>query len=376
MIIKEVLKKMDDWAPGSIAWERDNVGLQVGNPALPLKNIMLALDMQQNVLTQAAAKKCNLIITHHPLLFNPIKKITPATDKTSSLIQQLILKNITLASYHTNLDFTKDGVSLQLAKKIGLTKIQFLSPIKTEQCKLVLFVPKNYLEKVSQSLFDAGAGRIGEYSNCSFRLNGEGTFFGSEDANPAIGKKGKLEKVEEVRVEMVFDKWNMEKIIEALSLSHPYEEPAYDIYSIQNKNKNFGIGAIGEFDSPVSAQEFLQRISSKLKSNGIRYSKTNIKEIKRVAVCGGSGSELLNDALAAKADALITADIKYHTFQDAEDKILLIDAGHFETEAPVLDEVKKRLEKVLEKKSNKVFIYRGEANPVKYFFNNSKEKIN
>lgn len=366
---------LDDWAPGDIAWERDNSGLQVGNPSLPLRNVMLALDMHQNVVKQAAAKKCNLILTHHPLLFTPLRKLNFENDLTASLIKQLITHNITLASYHTNLDFTQDGVSFQLAKRLDLKNIKFLSPINTEQFKLVVFVPVDAVESVSENLFDAGAGSIGEYSACSFRLNGEGTFLGSDSTNPAVGKKGKFEKVEEVRLEMVFDKWNLKKITTAILRSHPYEEPAFDIYPLQTKNKNFGMGAVGEFKEPIFANEFLNLISQKLKSEGIRYSKTSNRKIKRVAVCGGSGSELLRTAISCGADAFLTADVKYHTFQDAENKILLVDAGHFETEIPVLSEVKKRIEDFLNKTKNKIFIYDGDANPVKYF-NKKKEKIN
>ena len=213
-----------------------------------------------------------------------------------------------------------------------------------------------------------GGGIIGEYKNCSFRLNGEGTFLGSKKTNPAIGRKNIFEKVKEVKFEFIVDAWNLNKVISALMKNHPYEEPAYDIYPLKNLNVNYGEGAIGELKSPMNENEFLKHVCSSLKTDAVRYSSGSKKKIKKVAVCGGAGSSLINSAISAGADAFVTADIKYHTFQDAVNNILLIDAGHYETEIFSLNAVRQKIEKKLNNKSGiKIYRYSKSTNPVKFY---------
>ena len=367
----EIIKYLEQWAPKEISWERDNVGLQVGSTERDIKNIFLCLDVTQTAVEEAIKNSCNLIISHHPLLFNPLKKISVDNDTRSQIIEKLIKNNITLYSAHTNLDFTKDGVSFKLAKRLKLEDIKFLANLKSNKVKLVVFIPEDSFDKVSESIFNAGGGIIGEYSDCSYRTAGKGTFKGSANSNPSIGEKEKLETVNEIRLEVLVDQWKLKNVIAGMLKAHPYEEPAYDIYPLQNENINYGSGAIGNLKSEMQVNEFLQYVSKNLNTKSFRFAKGKSKKIKTVAVCGGSGTEYLSDAMKQGADAYITADIKYHTFQDAEDKILLIDAGHYETEIFSLDEVKERLDSFLSQKI-KVLKYSGSTNPVK-FFNYTKE---
>lgn len=359
---------LEDWAPPGAAWEKDNVGLQVGSRRDKLKNILLCLEVDEEVLKEAIKKKCNLIFSHHPLIFKPIKKLDLQKDKQSNLIAGLIKNNISLYSAHTNLDFTRDGVSFELARILKLKNISFLQNEEGNQFKVVVFVPSENLESFSESLFETGAGIIGNYEKCSFRLNGEGTFKGNEKSNPSVGKKGELEKVKEVRLELIADAWKLNHLISAVKKYHPYEEPAYDIYPLKNRNANYGAGAVGYLEYEMSEKEFLKHTVSSLKTGRLKYCSGSGKKIKKVAVCGGSGSDLTDAALNSGADAFITADIKYHTYHDARGKILLVDAGHYETEIGSLNAVKRKFEKFLmDKETIKVYKYSGSTNPVKFY---------
>jgi len=368
---KEIIKYLEEWAPKGIAWEKDNVGIQIGDPEIKIKNILLSLDLTEDVIQSAKKENCNFIITHHPALFYPLKNLDFSKSRIARMTATLIKNNITLYSAHTNLDFTKYGVSYQLAKKLELKNIKFLKNLSENQFKLSVFVPVNHIDKVAEAVYQAGAGIIGEYSNCSFRTSGIGTFMGSKKSNPSIGKKGVVESVEEVKLEVLVDKWKLNEVIIAIKKTHPYEEVAYDVFALKNENINYGAGAIGEMNETMSINDFLSFVSSKLKTSGLRYVKGKTKGIKTVAVCGGSCGELLDEAIKQNADVFVTADLKYHTFQDAEGKILLIDAGHYETEVPVLDEIQTRLKKLfVENKNIKVLKYKGSTNPI-VFYNKS-----
>ena len=369
MTCKEIIKYFEEWAPKEIAWQKDNVGLQVGSINKKLKNILLCLELTDRVVDDAIKKNCNLIISHHPLLFHPLKNIDLQKDKNSKLIEKLIKNEITLYSAHTNLDFTKDGVSFKLAKKLRLQKIDFLVHQNSNQFKLIVFVPANYVDKVANAIFENGGGKIGEYSSCSFQTAGKGTFKGSKKTNPFLGQQEKIEKIEEIKLEVLIDAWKLRKILSAVIEAHPYEEVAYDIYPLENSSSNYGAGAVGELDKPLVETKFLEYVSANLKIKNFRYSKGKGK-IKKVALCGGAGGDLLKDAINYGADAFITADLKYHTFHEANDEILLIDAGHYETEVHSLDEVRKKLSQfITEKKFNtQIFKYDGSTNPI-FFYN-------
>lgn len=370
MLCRDVIKYIEDWAPPGIAWERDNTGLQVGSTTAEVKNILLCLDINEKVVDEAIKKKCNLIISHHPLLFHPIKRIDTDHDDRSKIIEKLLKNNITFISEHTNLDFTKEGVSWQLAKKLRLADIQFLKNLKSNLNKVSVFVPEDNLEDLAESIHSVGAGRIGNYTNCSFRTAGTGTFKGTDESNPSIGKKNQIEKVEEVKLEFLVEDFLLSKTIKKIYDVHPYEEPAYDIYPLKNENVNYGMGAIGKLNKPVSVKDFLKHVSKSLGIIDFRFTNGKKEKISRVAVCGGSCSDYFQDAINKGADAYITADIKYHTFLDAEGKLLLIDAGHYETEIFSLDEIEKRLTNFISKKDKiKVYKFSGSTNPV-VFYNN------
>jgi dinuclear metal center YbgI/SA1388 family protein len=368
MTVGELTKYLDDWAPPGAAWERDNVGLQIGSRRKRVRNILLCLELNQKVLDEAIKKHCNFIFTHHPLIFNPIKKFDFDKDTQSLLFEKIIKNNISVYSSHTNLDFIKDGVSFALAEALGLKQIKFLLNESNNQFKISVFVPEENLEKVSDAIFKAGGGKIGEYEKCSFRTTGTGTFLGSSQAQPALGQKEKFETVNEIRLEILVDKWKLSNVITAILKSHPYEEPAYDIYPLQNKNVNYGAGAIGMLEKGISTDKFLHLVSNSLSVKNLRFCNGTNKKIIKVAVCGGSGSDLLKSAIDSGADAFVTSDIKYHTFQEAEDQILLIDAGHYETEILVLDKVYKTIKEALSSEQEiRILKYSNSTNPIKFY---------
>ncbi|MFA8343699.1 MAG: Nif3-like dinuclear metal center hexameric protein [Rhodothermaceae bacterium] len=369
-----VIKYLEQWAPPGAAWEKDNIGVQIGSKNRNISKIFLCLELTEKALKEAIKKNCNFIITHHPFIFAPLKRIDTSNHQ-SQLIETLIKNDITLFSAHTNLDFTKDGVSYTLVEILGLKNIRFLENEKGNQFKLVVFVPEQNMGKVSEAMYAAGAGQIGEYNKCGFHIAGQGTFEGNKNSNPVIGKAENFEKVNEIRLETLVDAWKLDKVISAMLSVHPYEEPTYDIYILDNQNSNYGYGAVGEFDKSLTQTQFLELVCKKLKTGNLRYSKGKNSKIKKVAVCGGSGADMIGTAIANDADAYLTADIKYHSFHDAEGKILLIDAGHYETEVPVLNTVKEKLEKFFKENGEKIEIvkYSGSTNPVK-FYNNKGDK--
>ena len=364
----DLIKYLEEWAPPGASWDKDNIGLLVGKKTTEVKKIFLCLELNRKTLDEALKQNCNFIFTHHPLIFRPLKNLNFTNNKKKQLIAELIKNDIVLYSAHTNLDFTKDGVSFELAKKLKLTNIRFLEYEEENQFKVVTFVPKDNLSALSDALFKAGAGIIGDYSNCSFSSEGTGTFLGNEFTNPKVGKKLNLEKVEEVRLEVLVNAWKLNNVINALISAHPYEEPAYDVYPLKNKNVNYGIGAIGELQTPMKTKVFLEHVSKSIKSKNIRYCKGKNDLIKRVAVCGGSCSEKYPVAIKEGADAFVTADVGYHTFEEALGDILLIDAGHYETEIHGIDAVERKIKKFLKQNNSKIELikFKGNTNPVSF----------
>jgi dinuclear metal center YbgI/SA1388 family protein len=371
MIIGELIKYLEDWAPPGAAWNNDNVGLQIGSKDKKVEGIFVCLELSEKPLDDAINKNCNFIFTHHPLIFNPLKRIDLKKDKKAALIEKIIKNDITVYSAHTNLDFTKDGISFELANTLKLKNVRFLVNEESNQYKIVVFVPNESLEKVSNAIFNVSGGIIGEYEKCSFRLNGSGTFEGSKQSKPSIGKKQTFETVDEVRLEVLVDSWKLRSVLCAINDNHPYDEPAYDVYPLKNKNVNYGYGVIGELEQRMSVKSFLKHVCASLKTNTLKYCKSKKNSIKKVAVCGGSGSQLLSSAIDLDADAFVTGDIKYHSFQDAENKILYVDAGHYETEIHSLKVVKSKIENFLAAKKEKVDVslYKSSTNPVRIYNN-------
>jgi len=335
MTVSDVQNILEAWAPPGVAWERDNVGLQVGDGRKTVKKILVTLDVSEEVVREAVRKRVDLIVTHHPPLFRPLSSILE-NDRIGSIVYALVRNEIALYAMHTNLDFTYNGVSFALADKLGLRDTSFLMEQPQALRKVTVFVPEKYVDRVSEAMAAAGAGVIGKYEHCSFRLEGTGTFRGGTGAQPFVGRAGHLERVGEVRLEMIAPKWKVKDVVQAMKKVHPYEEVAYDVYVLENDSVNYGAGAIGALPRPMALKSFLDLVKRRLRIPFLRYGGKTRRRIQRVAVCGGSGSDLLEVAIGRNADAFVTADVRYHTFEAAADRIILVDAGHFETEAPSL----------------------------------------
>ncbi len=369
MVVREIQNILELWAPRELSWQGDNVGLQVGSPGWQVRKILITLDVSEQVIEEAKKKQVNLIISHHPLIFTPIKSLLPE-NRVGSLIFNLVSNNIALLCAHTNLDFTHQGVSFVLAEKLGIANLRVLIPQSDILKKIVVFIPSNHVDGVLSAMSDAGAGVVGNYDTCSFQSKGSGTFRGLVGSKPFIGKTGSLEIVEEVRLEMITSSWKLPSVIKAMKTTHPYEEVAYDVISLDNKADIFGAGAIGELQSPESLETFLARVQGALHAPSLRYTGKLKSRIKKVAVCGGSGSDAIPAAISSGADAFVTADLKYHTFQDAENLIALIDAGHFETESPVVEKLVTYLKEQIQSCSENIPVLASKkmSNPVHYFY--------
>ena len=253
--VAHIIQVFEEWAPKWVAWEKDNVGLQVGNTRRNVTKILVTLDVNQHIVDEAITQKADLIVSHHPLLFRPPSSVT-ADDAIGTLVLQLAERKISLFSAHTNLDFTRGGVSFALAEQLNLHGIQFLSPLKKSLAKIIVFIPDAYTGRVMNAMAQAGAGVIGNYSSCSFGTKGTGSFYGAPASSPFVGRNGKLESVEETRLEMIAPRTDVARVIAALKGVHPYEEPAYDVYFIENTNPNFGMGALGRLPKPQSLEHF------------------------------------------------------------------------------------------------------------------------
>jgi dinuclear metal center YbgI/SA1388 family protein len=331
MKLSDLCSYLDSAVPLSLQEDYDNSGLQFGQYEKEISSGLLTLDVTESVIDEAIKKGCDIIISHHPVIFNSIKKITGKTTRDRILVKA-IKNDIAIYSSHTNLDMLNAGVSRKMAQKLGLHNVKVLRSLKNRLIKLVTFVPVDHLDRVKEAVFNAGAGVIGNYDQCGFSVTGTGSYRAGEGANPFVGERVKIHFEKEVRFETILFSDLKEKVIKALLDTHPYEEVAYDMYQLDNDNIDLGLGCIGILPEPVGENDFLGHISSVFGAYGIRYSRLTGNPIKKVALCGGSGAALLADALSFKADAFVTADIKYHTFFEAENEILLVDCGHFETE--------------------------------------------
>jgi dinuclear metal center YbgI/SA1388 family protein len=334
--IRDVIHYIEEFAPSAYQENYDNSGIQVGNPESSLQGILLAVDVTEAVVEEAIQNNLNLILSHHPVIFNGIKRITGKTY-TERIILKAIKHDIAIYSCHTNIDNFLYGVSYRMAEKLELQEIKILKPLPSTLCKLVTYVPHEHLNKVQQAIFEAGAGHIGKYSACSFSAEGNGSFLPAEDSNPFVGEKGKLHTEPETRFETVFPKHLENKIIDTLLKVHPYEEVAFDIYSLNNTNSNWGAGVIGTLATEMHEHNFLLRVKKIFNAEMLRHTALLDKKVKTVALCGGSGSFLLNDARKAGADVFISADFKYHQFFDAESQIIIADIGHYESEQFTLE---------------------------------------
>ncbi len=329
--VKDITDHLESIAPRAYQESYDNTGLLTGNFSDAVTGVLVTLDCTEEVVQEAIDRGCNLVVAHHPILFKGLKKLTG-----SNYIERTILKavrhNIAIYAIHTNLDNVFIGVNRKIAEKIGLENLRVLVPKPQTLMKLVAFIPQESLDKAVNALHRAGAGQIGNYENCSFSVEGTGTFRPREAAKPAIGTAGKQEFVVEMRVELIFPSFLKNKIIEALKQSHPYEEVAYYLTALENDNQEVGAGMVGELPNGLEPLEFLQRLKERMELRVVRHTRLLNRSIKKVALCGGSGSFLLSQAIQSGADAYVSSDFKYHEFFDAENRIIIADIGHYESE--------------------------------------------
>ena len=344
--VSNLLALLNELAPFSLAEPWDNVGLLLGDQTMNVERIGIALDVTPQVLAQAAEKKINCLITHHPLLFEAQKRFT-ADLWPDKAVLELARRNIALVAMHTNLDKAAGGVNDCLAARLQLQRVRPLIEEKLAMQKLVVFVPETHAEQVAQAVTNAGAGRLGCYRDCTFRASGTGTFRPLDGSNPYIGKTGELSRVAEVRIETIMPESAADQVIAAMLLAHPYEEPAYDVYGLLTDFKQSGLGRIGEWEKPLSMQQAAALVKRLLSVATVRFTDTGCL-VKRVALCGGSGSDLWRIAKASGADLLITADCKYHEAQHAWlSPMNLLDLGHDDSERPALEPLAARLRNVL-----------------------------
>lgn len=363
MKLKQITDYLEKIAPLSLQEQYDNSGLITGDAAAEVSQALVCIDCTEEVLEEAIQKGCELLISHHPVIFKGLKKLTGATYSERALIKA-IQNRIAIYAMHTNLDNVQGGVNAMLCEKIGLINCRTLLPKKNVLKKLFTFCPPDKADEVRQALFAAGCGQIGEYDECSFNTEGFGTFHAPGNTNPYVGKKNKQNKEQEIRIESVYPVHAEREVLKALFASHPYDEVAYDIVALENSSRKIGAGMIGELKEEHDEMDFLKEVKANMNTACIRHTKPLGRKVKKVAVCGGSGSFLLQDAISSGADVFITSDLKYHQFFDAEDKILIADIGHYESE----QFTKELIARFLKEKFSTFAVHLSEinTNPVNY----------
>lgn len=327
----EVIRFLEELAPPSLQESYDNSGLLVGDNQTEVKGILVSLDCTEDVVDDAISQGCNLIVSHHPIVFIGLKRLN-GKNYIERTVMKAIKNDVLLYAIHTNLDNVLDGVNQKFAEQLGLTNTKILSPKKERLKKVVTYCPTEYADKVRTAMCDAGAGKIGNYDQCSFNTDGTGTFRGNENTNPFVGNKGDVHREAEVRIETVVPDFAVKSVLKAMQEAHPYEEVAFDVYPMENIWKEVGSGMVGDLPEEMDALEFLKSLKTSMKTNCVRYTLPHKENVKRIAICGGSGSFLLGNAISAGADVFITGDFKYHQFFDAENRIIIADIGHYESE--------------------------------------------
>jgi dinuclear metal center YbgI/SA1388 family protein len=363
MKIKEIITILEEMAPLGYAESFDNVGLLVGDQDVESTGVLVCHDALENVIEEAIAKKCNMVVCFHPILFSGLKKITGKNYVERAIIKA-IRNDIAIFAVHTALDNHQEGVNKIFCNALGLIKTKVLIPKENFIRKLITYTVPENADKVRNALFEAGAGNIGNYENCSFNSTGKGTYKGNEYSNPVIGTKGEFIETTEIKIEVTFENYLENKILKALFDNHIYEEVAYEIYDLKNKHQQIGLGMVGELETPMTEADFMNLVKKNMLADGIRHTVFTGKMVTKVAVLGGSGSYAIKNAVAAGADVFLTADLKYHQFYEAENKLILADIGHFESERYTKNYIVEFLRK---KFPNFAIILSEEnTNPVKY----------
>ncbi len=343
MKIIDIIQVLEQWAPPMLQESYDNSGLLVGSVHWNCTGVLVSLDCLEQVIDEAIEKKCNLIVSHHPIVFSGLKKITGKTYIERVLIKA-IKHDIALYAIHTNLDNCFTGVNRKIAECLGLTQVQILQPKKQLLKKIFTYAPANEVSSILQAIYKTGAGTLGNYGSCSFCINGTGSFMPLTHANPTVGNIGELWKGEEVKIEVIFPAWIESQVLKALLTAHNYETVAYEIVSLDNIHQEVGAGMIGMLAEPIAEKDFLSLLKKLFNVSFIKHTPLLNKPIKKIAVCGGAGSFLIKQAITANADAFISADIKYHEFYDADNQIVIADIGHYETEQYTIDLIANHLQ--------------------------------
>jgi dinuclear metal center YbgI/SA1388 family protein len=364
MIVQDVINHLEELAPLAYAEDFDNVGLLVGNKNTKVTGILVTLDTLETVVDEAVSKNCNLIVSFHPIIFKGLKKLT-GKSYVERVVMKAIKHDIAIYSIHTALDNALQGVNDMICNQLELSNKRIIIPQSETIKKLTTYVPKNEAEQLRTALFKTGAGSIGNYNDCSFNVEGLGTFNGNQNSSPKKGQKGMIHTEEETKITITYAKHLESKVLQTLFKTHSYEEVAYEITTLENKNQNIGMGMVGELAESMDESNFLGYIKTKMNTKCIRHSAFLNKKIKKIAVLGGSGSFAIQAAKASGADAFITADLKYHDFFTAENSILLADIGHYESE----QFTKNLLVTYLTKKFTNfaIILSNTNTNPVKYF---------
>ncbi len=363
MKASEIIRVIEQFSPTELQESYDNSGLLIGSPDTVIQAVLCTIDITEEVVAEALSIGANMIISHHPIVFAGLKKIT-GKNYVERVVRDAIRNDIVLYAAHTNADNIRSGVNAEIATRIGLTKTRILDPVKDALVKLVTFVPEAHVAEVRSAIFEAGAGHIGNYDCCSYSSQGKGSFRAGAGTSPFTGKPGELHFEEEIRLETILPKFLLRSTLKAMIAAHPYEEVAYDVYPLANTYPVVGAGMIGELANPVEVGAFLDLLKETFSVPVVRYSGQSGKPVQKVAVCGGAGSFLLGKAIASGADAFVTGDVKYHQFFDAEDHILFCDIGHFESE----QFTKEIFYSLLTKKFSNFAVHLSKVvtNPVKY----------
>ena len=332
MTIKDVTSALEVFAPLALQEDYDNCGLQVGDNSVECSGVLLCVDVTPSIVDEAAKRGCNLIISHHPLIFKGLKRLTG-----SSQVEQTALKaikaGIAIYSCHTAIDNATNGVSWEMANKLNVCNIKTLDPQREKLLKLSVMVPHAHCDAVKNAIFEAGAGAIGNYDCCSFSVEGDGSFRAKSGANPFVGEEGVLHHEPETRIDVILPRWLKYRVESALIKAHPYEEPAYEFIALENAMKNVGSGVIGELATPIKLSQFISQVKEAFNSPVVRSNTSDVEqEVSVVAMCGGSGSFLIRNAISQGAQVYLTSDTKYHDFIDYKNDIIIIDIGHFESE--------------------------------------------
>lgn len=364
MKLAELIDYLEAFAPPALQESYDNCGLITGQRNMDIKGVLVTLDCTEAVVDEALENGCNVIVAHHPIVFSGLKKIN-GRNYVERVIIKAIKNDVAIFAIHTNLDHVPAGVNRRIGERIGLQNMRILAPKKDLLCKLVTFAPHAYAEKVREAMFAAGAGTISNYDECSFNVEGYGTFRGNADSNPQVGEKGVLVTEPETRIEVIFPAYAEGKIVSALKKAHIYEEVAYDVYALTNSWNGAGAGMVGELPEALPLADFLAHLKTTMETACIRYTPVEGKTIRKVAVCGGAGSFLVGAAKGAGADVLVTADFKYHQFFDGENQLVIADIGHYESEQFTKD----LLLEVINKKFTTFAVRKSgiNTNPITYF---------